>query len=216
MESGIGCLTFTKNSTQNYHSTQYSMARTSKISKKPSLKPAKTLPAKKAANAKSAKPSPAQNDDGDFQEVRSLIELLKKNDLAVLEFAKGDFKITLKTPAGTSGGAPLFQAPATVATAAPVSVTAALPDKTNTAEPAKTPHKEIKSPMVGTFYSSPSPESPLFVEVGKTITAESVVCIIEAMKVMNEIQAEISGKVVEIVAENGKPVEFGEVLFRVS
>ena len=70
--------------------------------------------------------------------------------------------------------------------------------------------------MVGTFYSSPSPESPLFVEVGKTITAESVVCIIEAMKVMNEIQAEISGKVVEIVAENGKPVEFGEVLFRVS
>jgi acetyl-CoA carboxylase biotin carboxyl carrier protein len=70
--------------------------------------------------------------------------------------------------------------------------------------------------MVGTFYASPSPESPSFVEVGKLINPESVVCIIEAMKVMNEIKAEISGKVVEIVAENGKPVQFGEVLFRVS
>ena len=70
--------------------------------------------------------------------------------------------------------------------------------------------------MVGTFYASPSPESPAFVEVGKSINAESVVCIIEAMKVMNEIKAEIAGKVVEIVAENGKPVQFGQVLFRVS
>ena len=70
--------------------------------------------------------------------------------------------------------------------------------------------------MVGTFYASPSPESPSFVEVGKTINADSVVCIIEAMKVMNEIKAEIAGKVVEIVAENGKPVQFGQVLFRVS
>ena len=209
-------MTFTKNSTQNYPSTQYSMARTSKISKKPSLKPAKTLPAKKAANAKPAKPSPAQNDAGDFQEVRSLIELLKKNDLAVLEFAKGDFKITLKTPAGASGGGTVFQAHAPTPTATPAPVTAALPEKATPPEPPKSNYKEIKSPMVGTFYASPSPENPSFVEVGKTITAESVVCIIEAMKVMNEIQAEISGKVVEIVAENGKPVQFGEVLFRVS
>jgi acetyl-CoA carboxylase biotin carboxyl carrier protein len=70
--------------------------------------------------------------------------------------------------------------------------------------------------MVGTFYSSPSPDAPSFVEAGKTINADSVVCIIEAMKVMNEIKAEISGKVVEVVAENGKPVQFGQVLFRVS
>jgi acetyl-CoA carboxylase biotin carboxyl carrier protein len=70
--------------------------------------------------------------------------------------------------------------------------------------------------MVGTFYSSPSPDAPAFVEAGKTVNPDTVVCIIEAMKVMNEIKAEISGKVVEVVAENGKPVQFGQVLFRVS
>ena len=70
--------------------------------------------------------------------------------------------------------------------------------------------------MVGTFYLTPSPDAAPFVEVGKNITPETVVCIVEAMKVMNEIKAEISGKVVEIVAENGKPVQFGQVLFRVS
>jgi acetyl-CoA carboxylase biotin carboxyl carrier protein len=75
--------------------------------------------------------------------------------------------------------------------------------------------KEIKSPMVGTFYSAPSPESDPFLTVGQTIGADSVVCIIEAMKVMNEIKAELGGTVVEILAENGKPVQFGQVLFRV-
>ncbi len=95
-------------------------------------------------------------------------------------------------------------------------VAAVVPERTSPAEPAKNLYKEIKSPMVGTFYSSVAPESPSFVEVGTTINDESVVCIIEAMKVMNEIKAEISGKVVEIVAENGKPVQFGEVLFRVA
>ena len=205
-------MTFTKDSTQNYHPTQNRMARTSKISKKPSSKPSKPLPVKKSAKAPA---SPAKSHAGDFQEVRSLIELLKKNDLAVLEFAKGDFKITLKTPAGASGGGTVFQsaAPAQIASTL---TSAAAPEKTVATEPAKSNYKEIKSPMVGTFYASPSPENPSFVEVGKSVTAESVVCIIEAMKVMNEIQAEVSGKIVEIVAENGKPVQFGEVLFRVS
>ena len=110
----------------------------------------------------------------------------------------------------------MFQtaAPAQIAASAPAS--AQVPEKAVATEPAKSNYKEIKSPMVGTFYASPSPENPSFVEVGKSVTAESVVCIIEAMKVMNEIQAEVSGKIVEIVAENGKPVQFGEVLFRVS
>jgi acetyl-CoA carboxylase biotin carboxyl carrier protein len=70
--------------------------------------------------------------------------------------------------------------------------------------------------MVGTFYASPAPDAPSFVEVGKAINPETVVCIVEAMKVMNEIKAEIAGKVVEVVAESGKPVQFGQVLFRVS
>jgi acetyl-CoA carboxylase biotin carboxyl carrier protein len=149
----------------------------------------------------------------DFPEVRSLIELLKQNDLAVLEFEKGDFRITLKTPAGASSGATVIQGHASAP--APAAAPAAV-EKAAVTEPAKSNYKEITSPMVGTFYSSPSPDAPSFVEAGKTINADSVVCIIEAMKVMNEIKAEISGKVVEVVAENGKPVQFGQVLFRVS
>ena len=86
----------------------------------------------------------------------------------------------------------------------------ALPAQTPAAEPAS----EIKSPMVGTFYDSPSPDTPPFVVVGQQVTEETVVCIIEAMKVMNEIKAEVSGTVAEVCAENGKPVQFGQALFR--
>lgn len=196
------------------------MARNTKTSKKPSVKPTTKAPVTKSVSskvAKAAQPSVTKGGN-DFQEVRTLIDLLKKNDLAVLEFEKGDFKITLKTPAGASGGGTtLIQGHAQPAAhAAPAAASAASSSEKATAEPAKSNYKEITSPMVGTFYASPSPESPAFVEVGKTINAESVVCIIEAMKVMNEIKAEIAGKVVEIVAENGKPVQFGQVLFRVS
>jgi acetyl-CoA carboxylase biotin carboxyl carrier protein len=185
------------------------MARTTKTSKKAPKAPAKKLSAPKAAKISKA-PKAAGSD---FPEVRSLIDLLKQNDLAVLEFEKGDFRITLKTPAGASSGATVIQghasAPLPAASSAPA-------EKAAAPEPAKGNYKEITSPMVGTFYSSPSPDAPAFVEAGKTINADSVVCIIEAMKVMNEIKAEISGKVVEVVAENGKPVQFGQVLFRVS
>ena len=193
------------------------MARNSKTSKKPSVKPKTKAPLTKSTiPAQAAKPAVSKGGN-DFQEVRTLIDLLKKNDLAVLEFEKGDFKITLKTPAGASGGATLIQGNTQpVANAAPVVATTSPSSEVAAAEPAKSNYKEITSPMVGTFYASPSPESPAFMEVGKTINAESVVCIIEAMKVMNEIKAEIAGKVVEIVAENGKPVQFGQVLFRVS
>jgi acetyl-CoA carboxylase biotin carboxyl carrier protein len=76
--------------------------------------------------------------------------------------------------------------------------------------------KEITSPMVGTFYSAPSPDSPSFVSVGQAVTPDTVICIIEAMKVMNEIKAEVSGVVTEVLAENGKPVQFGQALFRVT
>ena len=75
--------------------------------------------------------------------------------------------------------------------------------------------REITSPMVGTFYTTPSPESAAFVSVGQEVTEDTVVCIIEAMKVMNEIKAEVRGVIAEVVAENGKPVQFGQALFRV-
>ena len=185
---------------------QQSMARTTKIQKKSS----------KAAAKKISAPSSPKNqktDGGDFQQVRTLIDLLKKNGLAVLEFEQGDLRVTLKTPAGAGSGATLIQGHASV-TPSPVSQPSV--EKTTSPEPTKSNFKEITSPMVGTFYLTPSPDAAPFVEVGKTINPETVVCIVEAMKVMNEIKAEISGKVVEIVAENGKPVQFGQVLFRVS
>jgi acetyl-CoA carboxylase biotin carboxyl carrier protein len=187
------------------------MARNTKTSKKPSVKPSTKATVKKTSAVK-----PAVKGGGkDFQEVRTLIDLLKKNDLAVLEFEQGDFRITLKTPAGASSGATLIQGHAPATTQAPVA-SAPASEKPSASEPAKSNYKEITSPMVGTFYSSPSPDAPAFVETGKTINADTVVCIIEAMKVMNEIKAEIAGKIVEVVAENGKPVQFGQVLFRVS
>jgi acetyl-CoA carboxylase biotin carboxyl carrier protein len=204
-------LTLIDRSTHNHDLYLITMARSTKNSKKPSPPSVKAPVKKNPSKADATKARGAH----DFQEVRTLIDLIKKNDLAVLEFEKGDFKITLKTPAGASGGATLIQGHAPAS--APHSAPAAAPTvEKPAAEAPKSNYKEITSPMVGTFYASPSPDSPAFVEVGKTISAESVVCIIEAMKVMNEIKAEIAGKVVEIVAENGKPVQFGQVLFRVS
>jgi acetyl-CoA carboxylase biotin carboxyl carrier protein len=186
------------------------MARNIKTSKKSSKAPAK------AASPTKAVKSPKSTGGEDFPEVRSLIELLKQNHLAVLEFEKGDLRVTLKTPAGAAGGGTFLHAPAASASQASAPVAASAAETAPAAEAPKGNFKEITSPMVGTFYSSPSPDAPAFVEAGKTINPETVVCIIEAMKVMNEIKAEISGKVVEVVAENGKPVQFGQVLFRVS
>jgi acetyl-CoA carboxylase biotin carboxyl carrier protein len=150
----------------------------------------------------------------DIKEIRSLIDLMKKNGVAVFKMEKEGFKITLKT-SGAPGSPqyistqPLVQwsEPA----AQPLSITEAAPAAV--AAPAAT-GIEVKSPMVGTFYGSPSPESPAFISVGQEITPDTVVCIIEAMKVMNEVKAEVSGTVTEICAENGKPVQFGQALFR--
>lgn len=134
---------------------------------------------------------------------------MKKNGLAVFKMEREGFKITLKT-AGAEGvtqivqhspfAAPAAPSGASEAVAAPAAPTSSL--------------KEIKSPMVGTFYESPAPDSAAFVSVGQEVTPETVVCIVEAMKVMNEIKAEVSGTVAEICAENGKPVQFGQALFR--
>ena len=151
----------------------------------------------------------------DIKEIRTLIDLMKKNGVAVFKMEKEGFKITLKT-SGAPGSPqyistqPLVQwsEPA----AQPVAITDAAP-----ASPAAAPASggiEVKSPMVGTFYGSPSPESPAFISVGQEITPDTVVCIIEAMKVMNEVKSEVSGTVTEICAENGKPVQYGQALFR--
>ena len=137
---------------------------------------------------------------------------MRKNDLSVFKMEKEGFKITLKK--GTD-----FQP--VITTAAPVALAAAPVAAASVSAQAASPAPkepsnliEITSPMVGTFYSAPSPDSPAYVTVGQELSEDSVVCLIEAMKVMNEIKAETRGVVAEIVAENGKPVQYGQVLFR--
>lgn len=154
----------------------------------------------------------------DLKDIKDLIALMRKNDLSVFKMEKDGFKITLKRG---SDFQPIITTSTPVALPAGVSVATSANPATSEAAPAAAPaggessnYKEIKSPMVGTFYGAPSPEAPNYVKVGDTVSEGTVVCIIEAMKVMNEIKAEISGTVVEICAENGKPVQFEQPLFR--
>jgi acetyl-CoA carboxylase biotin carboxyl carrier protein len=149
----------------------------------------------------------------DLKDIKAIIDLMKKNDLSVFEMEKDGFRLKLQKGAGeqTVFSSP---APASPAPAANGPATTAAPAPAPEA-PASSTLKDIVSPMVGTFYRAGSPETPAFVDVGKEVSEETVVCIIEAMKVMNEIKAETKGVIAEIVAENGKPVQFGQVLFRV-
>jgi acetyl-CoA carboxylase biotin carboxyl carrier protein len=151
-------------------------------------------------------------DPNDIKEIKTIIDLMKKNELSVFEIEKEGFRLKLQR--GASGQA-------AAATPLPMAVPPKAATTASEAAPASpkaiesVPLREIVSPMVGTFYRAASPEASPFVDVGKTVTEETVVCIIEAMKVMNEIKAETSGVIAEVVAENGKPVQFGQVLFRI-
>ena len=152
----------------------------------------------------------------ELKDIKAVIDLMKKNDLSVFEMEKDGFKLKLQKGAGDqtvfappANGLP----PAAPPTAAPAAASPAAPPVQGTEKGAS--FREILSPMVGTFYRAGSPESPPFADIGKEVTDETVVCIIEAMKVMNEIKAETKGVIAEVVAENGKPVQFGQVLFRV-
>jgi acetyl-CoA carboxylase biotin carboxyl carrier protein len=146
----------------------------------------------------------------DIKEIRALIDLMKKTGLAVFKMEKEGLKITLEM----AGANPVIQTYSSAPIAAPAAAPAAAATPAAAAAPASN-LKEIASPMVGTFYASPSPDAGPYVEVGQTVTPETVVCIIEAMKVMNEIKAEVAGVIAEVAAENGKPVQFGQALFRV-
>jgi acetyl-CoA carboxylase biotin carboxyl carrier protein len=150
----------------------------------------------------------------ELDDIKAIIDLMKKNDLAVFKLERDGFKIELEAHRSPS---PAVVLPHSIAATVPLAHAGAAP--TNVAETptaaASTPAKEIVSPMVGTFYRASSPDSAPYVEVGQEINEESLVCIIEAMKVMNEIKAEIKGVVVEILVENGTPVQFGQPLIRV-
>lgn len=147
----------------------------------------------------------------DIKEIRTLIDLMKKNGLAVFKMEKEGFKITLKT-AEADGATHHGVTPAPkLQLSAPPTPSVAISQNTATSSES---FIEIKSPMVGTFYAASSPDAAPFIAVGQEVRPDMVVCIIEAMKVMNEIQAEVSGIVAEVCAENGKPVQFGQTLFR--
>jgi acetyl-CoA carboxylase biotin carboxyl carrier protein len=150
----------------------------------------------------------------ELKDIKAVIDLMRKNDLSVFEMEKDGFKLKLQKGAGEQT---VFTQPvATAPSPAVSSTTAAAPASAPVEQAEQTGGlRDILSPMVGTFYRAGSPESPPFVDVGKEVTEETVVCIIEAMKVMNEIKAETKGVIAEVVAEGGKPVQFGQVLFRV-
>ena len=152
----------------------------------------------------------------DLKDIKAIIDLMKKNSITEFELERQDSKIKLKR--GLNGGGAAAQSEDAVSTspipmqpavAAPATAVAVAPP------PAATGEVDIKSPMIGTFYRAPSPEAGNYIEVGASVTPETVVCIIEAMKVMNEIKAEVKGVITQVLVENAKPVEFGQPLFKV-
>ena len=171
-------------------------------------------------------------DSSELSELRELVEFLKSNDVAEFDLEKNDLKVRLKfmgavkaetaPPASgldlaslarlmaSGGGSGSPSAPAQVASVhgvaeAPATAAAATAEKLHT----------VKSPIVGTFYESPSPGSPAFVKVGDVVEVGQVLCIIEAMKLMNEIEADAAGEIVERIAATGQPVEYGQALFSI-
>lgn len=140
---------------------------------------------------------------------------MKKNSITEFELEQQDSKIRLKR--GLNGGAPVVQQDeSTPAIPVLMPSTVSIPiAQTPVPQPTATGEIEIKSPMIGTFYRAPSPESPNYADVGTEVNPETVVSIIEAMKVMNEIKAEVKGVITQVLVENGKPVEFGQPLFKV-
>lgn len=156
----------------------------------------------------------------DLKQIQELIKMINKSNLSEVSIEEKDFKITIKQKeeiiqqtvisAGYQQMPQMMQAPAAAAIAAP----AAAPSVTTPAA-AETNYITIKSPMIGTFYRKPSPDKPLFVEVGTEVTVGKVVCIIEAMKLFNEIESEVKGRVVKILVEDMSPVEYDQPLFLV-
>ena len=149
----------------------------------------------------------------DLKEIRKIVELMNEHELSYFHLEEEGVNLKLKKGADIVQVAQAAMPQAAPAAAAPAPAAAApAADAPAAAEPAG---NEIAAPMVGTFYASPSPDAPPFVNVGDTISEGQTICIIEAMKVMNEIKAETSGTVTAIVAKDGEPVQFGDALYRV-
>ncbi len=145
-----------------------------------------------------------------LKEIREMINLMNENDLSEIEVEREGIKIKLKKSSAEVSEYIHHTPPTYKIDSQPTAVQSDVPPSASASN-----NQEIKSPMVGTFYLAPSPESPPFVEVGKVVEVGQVVCIVEAMKLMNEIKSEVKGKIAEILIDNAQPVEFGQTLFTV-
>ncbi|MCW7556328.1 acetyl-CoA carboxylase biotin carboxyl carrier protein [Endozoicomonas gorgoniicola] len=153
----------------------------------------------------------------DIRKVKKLIELLEESGIDELEINEGEESVRISRYSQNAPAASYFAQPAPVATVAPAPATAAAPATETVAPAAPQPNgHQITSPMVGTFYTAPSPSSPAFVEVGQHIKEGDVLCIVEAMKMMNQIKADKSGTIEAILVENGQAVEYDQPLFTIS
>jgi acetyl-CoA carboxylase biotin carboxyl carrier protein len=156
----------------------------------------------------------------DLKDIKAIIDLMKKNSISEFEMERQDFKIRLRRGVNGGGTIPVMDESALLSMSGGMVGTVVPPTHaavTAGAQVASVVGQEVdvKSPMIGTFYRAPSPESASYVEVGTEVNPETVVCIIEAMKVMNEIKAEVRGVITQVLVENAKPVEFGQPLFKV-
>ena len=153
----------------------------------------------------------------DLKDIKAIIDLMKKNSITEFELEEKDSKLRLKRGvAGAVVASPGFEE---VTPVIPMQVSApsvlAPASSMSASPPVSSGEIDIKSPMIGTFYRSPSPEAGPYVDVGTEVGPDTVVCIIEAMKVMNEIKAEAKGVITQVLVENGKPIEFGQALFKI-
>lgn len=157
----------------------------------------------------------------DIREIQNLIKFVAKSGATEVKLEMDDFKITIKTTAEGAETTYVQQVPVTTAlpqAAAPMPVaptTAAAPATSEAKSSDDNKYITVKSPIIGTFYRKPSPDKPVFVEVGSSITKGDVVCVIEAMKLFNEIESEVSGKIVKVLVDDASPVEFDQPLFLV-
>jgi acetyl-CoA carboxylase biotin carboxyl carrier protein len=153
----------------------------------------------------------------DIKQIRKIIELMKANELCEFEMEEEGFRIAIKRRNGNESQVVLSNVPTSpmVAASSPVAAATAALASAAAEKAEEKKYLEVKSPIVGTFYRSPSPDAEPYVVVGSEIEPESVVCIVEAMKVMNEIKAEVKGIVHKILVDNATPIQFGQVLFLV-
>ncbi len=150
----------------------------------------------------------------DLKDIKAIIDLMKKNSISEFELERQDFKIRLKRGHNNTAIPVQYDELPTSGLPFPTAASSSGAPTAVQALSGAVPELEIKSPMIGTFYRAPSPESAPYVDVGTEVNPEAVVCIIEAMKVMNEIKAESKGVVTQVLVENAKPVEFGQPLFK--